>query len=283
MLSKEKLRNLLNVLNLDNNYYIKDTDILNVLTAINNGDDIEFLKALFNISPENHKELDTHLIDNVFTLIKHEPSYKDDVLDSYTDSQVKAKRGVVDGLDKLNLLNKDAEVVIWGCWYGSVLVPLLHDKVKRIVCIDSDETAIEFGKNRLFKEYDNVEWMCHDIFEEYREVYDTTDIFINTSCEHMLPMKWWGPEGPRSKHNHFKEWDGVYHEWPVYKRSWWDRIKPNAHFAFTSNNMFDIPGHINCVKSVDEFKNQLPKGSEVLFESDISDERGIRWILIGKL
>jgi hypothetical protein len=47
--------------------------------------------------------------------------------------------------------------------------------------------------------------------------------------------------------------------------------------------MFDIEGHINCVKSVTEFKHQLPEGAKVLEEHNIIDERGIRYLLIGKI
>ena len=72
-------------------------------------------------------------------------------------------------------------------------------------------------------------------------------------------------------------------DWPVYKKAWWDRVKPTAHFAFTSNNMHDIEGHINCVNTIKEFKEQLPPGAKVLREGDIEDERGTRYILIGKL
>ena len=99
----------------------------------------------------------------------------------------------------------------------------------------------------------------------------------------MLPMKWWGPEGPRSKHNHFKAWDGKNHEWPVYKKAWWKKVKSSAHFAFTSNNMYDIEGHINCVDNIQEFMNQLPPSAEVLHEDNLKDERGTRYLLIGKI
>ena len=47
--------------------------------------------------------------------------------------------------------------------------------------------------------------------------------------------------------------------------------------------MYDIEGHINCVNSIKEFKEQLPPGAKVLREGDIEDERGTRYILIGKL
>ena len=74
---------------------------------------------------------------------------------------------------------------------------------EEVSCEDEDETVITHGDNRLFPTFSNVEWIKGDILKDYRECYNTTDIFINTSCEHMLPMKWWGPEGPRSRHNFF--------------------------------------------------------------------------------
>ena len=61
------------------------------------------------------------------------------------------------------------------------------------------------------------------------EEYDMLNLIINTSCEHMKPMK-----ELKALHD------------------------SNASF-FTSNNMFDIQGHVNCVNDNKEFKNQLPE------------------------
>ena len=245
-------------------------------------DELVYIKNILKAS--NTNQIDFSLLDNVFNVLEHEPDRKDDLFDSFSRNQYNAKNGLINHLDEFNLLNKDTEVIIWGCWYGSILIPLLHDKVKKIICIDADEHAITIGDNRLFPTYDKVTWITADIFKDYRDIYDTADIFINTSCEHMLPMKWWGSKGPGSLYNHFKEWDGKYHDdWPVYKIAWWDRIKPTAHFAFTSNDMFGIEGHINCVNSIEEFKLQLPAGAKVLKEDNLVDERGTRFMLIGKL
>ena len=103
-----------------------------------------------------------------------------------------------------------------------------------------------------------------DIFNNWRDWYKNVDLFINTSCEHMKSMKEWGPA-------------------PQYKNPWWTRVKPNCHFAFQSNNMFSIEDHTNCVNSNEEFKNQLPANAEVLIESEIKEERGTRFMLIGKI
>lgn len=243
---------------------------------------ISNLNYITNILKVSNNDIDMELLYNVSNAMKHTPDSADDILDSFSNNQYKAKSLLVNNLEKLNLLNKDTEVVIFGCWYGSVLIPLLHDKVKKIICIDADEHAITIGDNRLFPTYDNVVWISADVFDKYRDIYDTADIFINTSCEHMRPMNLWGPIGPRSiwkEHPFVPDWL----EHKCYKIPWWDRVKPTAHFAFTSNDMYDIEGHINCVNTIEDFKVQLPPGSEVLKEDSLADERGTRFMLIGKL
>jgi len=244
-------------------------------------EELTYIKNILELSNQP-STIKFKLLENIFTIFEHEPERKEDIFDSFSANQVKAKSLLVNHLDKLNLLNKDTEVVIFGCWYGSVLIPLISDKVKKITCIDEDDQAITIGRNRLFYKDHKVDWITGDVFEEYRDMFDTADIFINTSCEHMKPMYLWGPIGPRSiwKDNKFVP-DWLAHK--CYKIPWWSRVKPTAHFAFTSNNMIDIPGHINCVNSIEEFKGQLPSEAEVLVEDELEDERGTRYMLIGKL
>jgi hypothetical protein len=232
--------------------------------------DREKLNYITNILNLSNKDLDVKLLYNVFTAMQHNPNLEDDILDSFSDNQVKAKSRIVDNLDKLNLLNEDTEVVIWGCWYGSVLIPLLHDKVKKITAFDLDSDSITVGHNQILKDYNKVTWITADVFDDYRnQYYDNCDLVINTSCEHMPPMKEWGVMNPSRGEK--------------YKNPWWTRVNPNAHFAFTSNDMFDIEGHTNCVNNIEDFKLQLPDGSTVLIEDELVDERGTRFMLIGKL
>ena len=169
---------------------------------------------------------------------------------------------LINHVKSLNFLNKDSEIVIFGSWYGSILIPAFYDEVKKITCIDIDSKVISRAKHEVFKDL-NVDFICDDIFSEFRNQYKNTDLFINTSCEHMKPMKEWGPA-------------------PLYKNPWWDRVLP-AHFAFQSNDMYGIEGHVNCVPSIEEFKYQLPKNAKVLIEDKIPDERGTRFTLVGKL
>ena len=203
-----------------------------------------------------------NIISNLISSSMREVREDKQLLDSFSPNQFLSKLNLINHIRSLNILNKNSEIVIFGGWYGSILIPAFYNEVKKITLIDKDNKVISRAKHNLFKDTD-VEFICDDIFENFRNQYETTNLFINTSCEHMKPMKEWGPA-------------------PQYKNPWWDRVSP-AYFAFQSNAMFDIPTHINCVKNIEEFKKQLPDRAEVLIEDEIPDERGTRFTLVGKL
>ena len=60
------------------------------------------------------------------------------------------------------------------------------------------------------------------------------------------------------------------------------KLSSNCYFAFQSNNMFGIEGHVNCVNSLEEFKDQMPKRAKILYEEEVKDTRGTRYMLVGK-
>ena len=197
-------------------------------------------------------DIDLQLFKNVITEGRHNP----DLLDSYSENQFKSKEQLIKHINSLNILNENSEVVIFGCWYGSLLIPAFK-KVKRITAIDIDEKVIGIAKNRLFKHYKNVDFIVDDVFtwSNKSSRIKKTDLIINTSCEHMLPMK-----------NLRNQYGDI-----------------NSHFAFQSNNMFNIETHINCINNMEEFKNQLPSNAEIIIEDQIEEDRGIRFTLIGRL
>ena len=208
----------------------------------------------------NEKTLQ-NIITNLISSSMREVREDKDLLDSYSPNQFLSKLNLINHIRSLNILNKDSEIVIFGSWYGSILIPAFYDEVKKITCIDQDPKVISRAKHNLFKDLD-IDFITGDVFE-FRDQYKTADLFINTSCEHMKPMREWGPA-------------------PTYKNPWWDRVSP-AYFAFQSNAMFDIPTHINCVNNIEEFIKQLPDRAEVLIEDKIPDERGTRFTLIGMI
>ena len=217
--------------------------------------------------------IDETLLRNVLKAIKEKPELTRDIIDSYGDNQFKSKYALLNAVDNLNFLDKDSTVVIWGSWYGSILIPALTNKVKKIVSIDLDEAPLQIAKNRLFENYKNIEYVCDDVFKTYRDAYLNTNLIINTSCEHMLPMKeWkWFQKGALATDSQYKHKFGS------------PKLSSNCYFAFQSNNMFGIEGHVNCVNSLQEFKDQMPERAEILFEEEVEDTRGTRYMLVGKL
>lgn len=193
-------------------------------------------------------DVDLQLFKNIMAEGRHNA----DLVDSYSPNQFKSKERLIDLIKNLNMEFQD--IVILGCWYGSILIPSLKQS-KRITAIDIDPTTISIAKNRLFGHYNNVDFITSDVFDNNRYGrIKNTNLIINTACEHMKPMK---------------------------------ELKPlresKAIFAFQSNDMVDIEGHINCVKTIEDFKKQLPDNAKVLIEDEIKDDRGIRFTLIGQL
>jgi hypothetical protein len=200
--------------------------------------------------------VDLDFFKRVLREIKNNKERSLDIIDSFSNNQFAEKIKLIEHIENLNILNEASEVIIFGSWYGSIFIPVLVPKVKKITCIDLNDQVLKIAKNRLFQDYKNVEFIVGDIFSKDLSRYHTTTLFINTSCEHMPPMK----------------------EWPF-----WINVSKDAHFAFMSNNMDYIEGHVNCVNSVEEFKNQLPNNFKVLFEDEIVEERGIKYLVVGKI
>ena len=188
----------------------------------------------------------------LFKNIMAEARNNSTLLDSYSPNQFKAKEKIVDNVNQF--VDTNSEIVILGGWYGSILVPFFKH-VKRITIIDLDDTAISISKNRLFSHYNNIDYIASDVFDKKRHGrIMNADLIINPSCEHMPSMKTL------------------------------DALKTSkAYFAFTSNNMYDIEGHTNCVSSIQEFKDQLPDNATVTVEDEIKDSRGIRYLIVGRL
>jgi hypothetical protein len=192
--------------------------------------------------------IDLQLFKNIMAEARNNPT----LLDSYSPNQFKAKEKIVEHVNQF--VDTNSEIVILGGWYGSILVPFFKH-VKRITIIDLDDHAISISKNRLFSHYDNIDYIASDVFDKKRHGrIMNADLIINPSCEHMPSMKTL------------------------------DALKTSkAYFAFTSNNMYGIEGHTNCVSSIQEFKDQLPDNATVTVEDEIKDSRGIRYLIVGKL
>ena len=188
----------------------------------------------------------------LFKNIMAEGRNNTDLLDSFSPNQFKSKENLINHINDLDILDDKSEIVILGGWYGSILLPAFKF-VERITLIDSDDNVISIAKKRLFKHYENVDFITSDVFDMNRKGrIENANLIINTSCEHMKPMK----------------------ELELYS---------TAYFAFQSNNMFDIPTHINCVKDMEDFEKQMPFNARIIKRDSVEDNRGTRFTIIGRL
>ena len=192
-------------------------------------------------------DVDLKLFKNIMAEARH----NSDLLDSFSPNQFKSKERLIKHIRDLNIISDKSEIAVLGGWYGSILIPAFKE-VKRISLIDLDEKVISIAKNRLFNHYKNVDFITSDVFHIDRKGrIQNANLIINTSCEHMRSMKEL-------------------------------KLDTKSYFAYQSNNMTNIEGHINCVTNIEEFKNELPNNAKVLIEDEIKDDRGTRFLLIGK-
>ena len=217
-------------------------------------EDLEFVGNVLHL--ENNTSVDLSLLKSILSTMRDNPELAHDIKDSFGRNQFAAKSLLLDLIDQTGCLDSESEVVIFGCWYGSVIIPKLATRVKSIYGIDLDKQVIHIAKNKFWKDNPKVKLIEGDAFASFRKNYGTATLFINTSCEHMPAMK----------------------DWPS-----WSKVSDNAYFAFQSNNMYNIQGHVNCIDNIEDFKKQLPAHAIVLHQEELTDDRGTRFTLVGKI
>jgi SAM-dependent methyltransferase len=201
--------------------------------------------------------IDLNFFKRIIREIKNNPDRSADLIDSFSENQFRSKIKIFQAFDELGIKLEECNVAIFGCWYGSILLSeLLTRNVKKITALDLDDSVIAIARNNLFPNCRNIDFITADVATTNLSRYAECDIFINTSCEHMVAPSQW---------------------------QFWAGVKEGSWFAFQSNNMEGIEGHINCVHSIREFKQQLPPHFEVLVKGENIDTRGTRYTLIGKI
>ena len=66
-------------------------------------------------------DVDLQLFKNIMAESRHNA----DLVDSYSPNQFKSKERLIDLIKNLNMEFQD--IVILGCWYGSILIPSLKE------------------------------------------------------------------------------------------------------------------------------------------------------------
>ena len=216
-----------------------------------------------------------------------------EVLDNaLSQGQIKSKQWLLENLQGIDL----GMVFICAGWYGILATMMFEDEnifVDKIRSFDIDDNCWKIAEdlnepwktdNWRFKAttLDIVSFFTDGYFGENRaEIVDdgiactwshckksyfyyTTnvkglrklckevpDTIINTSCEHI---------------EKFTEW--------------FNAIPKGKLVALQTNNYFDLPEHVNCVKNLAEFKEQAPL-SDVIFGGRLELEKYTRFMLIG--
>jgi len=196
-------------------------------------------------------------------ILREYPHRTKDFINSFLSNQINCKIWLIDELVNILERKKDhfivKRVTVLGSWYGNIIVPLLIDNIptlQEIDLIDMDEDALAISR-KFLGHYDfKINYMHKDInFEEFEDHY--TNVVINTSCEHMVPM------------------DSItfHHD---------DQVI----YALQSNDMFNIREHVNCVKNETELATQANLSTTYyMSHKKLMGEKGMpynRFMVIGK-
>lgn len=221
------------------------------------------ISVIFNLTSN------TAEIEKYHTIFKwiydNHPNQLNRWVESITPNQIKCKQWLASELskiikDKSQYWNEDFYTVeIIGGWFGYPLLDYIqHLPLDLVRLIDLDPFCSQVSQKyiELFNPEFDFKFINQDIMS-IGEHSDTrkTRFVINTSCEHMPPMK------------DIVESRGY--------------IKEKAILILQSNNKTDEPDHINCVFSADELIDQA--GCEKIYyagEMDMGDYT--RFMVIGK-
>ena len=187
--------------------------------------------------------------------------------DAISDGQLNSKLWLLDRIKGIDL----GTVFICAGWYGILATMLFEDEniyVDKIRSFDLDDSCWKIAEdfNRPWTK-DNWKFKASTLdittmqFPTKHKTYrangtslildEMPDTIINTSCEHI---------------EHFTRW--------------FTAIPKNKLVALQTNNYFDLPEHVNCVKDINEFKQQAPLRN-IIYEGELELEKYTRFMLIG--
>ena len=160
-------------------------------------------------------------------------------LDASIPSQLESKLWVVDELKKIeDRFDLQPNIALIGGWFANYLTPLLIDNLNacKVVNheIDNDAKDISYKYNKRYKDTGQYQCLIKDaMMKELDEIFD---IVINTSCEHMFPMKRFVEMNKQTL-----PFDG-------------EQNSPLYVLQSTNDDQYD--DHVNCVSSPEELAEQ---------------------------
>ena len=196
------------------------------------------------------------------TVEKEYPQYLRSVASATSVAQLESKLWIIDELKSLNI--SPNVVGLLGGWYSNFLTPLLLTNLGVSFVwnfeIDQDVKTISYKFNREYKE--ESKYQCHNTDVMFKEIWRKEekegpfDTIINTSCEHMYPMR------------KFRNLNNRFAGDPLYV------------LQSTDDEQYD--DHINCVSGPEELADQA-NFTEILYSGTKVLDNGMnRFMVIGK-
>jgi hypothetical protein len=195
-------------------------------------------------------------------LSSSEPYLLKRVLDSMNRSQLESKLWIVNELSELMLFPKS--VALLGGWYANYIVPLLIEHGVELIHnfeIDEDAKTISYKFNKTYKDKkqykcDIVNTMFDSVWNKQKKTEPVFDFIINTSCEHMFPMR------------RFRELN--------------KKLSGNPIYVLQSTNEDKYEDHINCVSGPEELAEQAELTNVVYSGTKVLDNGMNRFMVIGR-
>ena len=170
-------------------------------------------------------------------------------LESFWKGQVNSKVWLAENLLEFVPV-RPLNIVIYGGWNG-VLASILFNSniaVQRITSVDIDPVCEDIANtvNRRYLDENKFSAVTADMCE-----YTTNaDVVINTSCEHIFDFN-----------------------------EWYDKIPKGKLIIVQSNNFFEVPDHVNCCKTLEDFAEQTPM--DIAYEGTLELPKYNRFMRIG--
>ena len=202
---------------------------------------------------------------SVLSLVHHD-EYKHcikRIRDASTSSQLQSKLWLVSEI--INLGINVERVALLGGWYANFIVPLLIDELGASFIhnfeIDQDVKQLSYKFNKRYKDEKIykcyiVDVMFSPIWQYMKQGESGFDLVINTSCEHMFPMR----------------------KFLKMNRGFFD----NSIYVLQSTDDDQYDDHINCVNSPDELAEQANFVDILYSGTKILDNGMNRFMVIGK-
>ena len=171
-------------------------------------------------------------------------------LESFWKGQLRSKEWLIKNLSVY--VSKPVTIDIYGGWNGVLASMLFHAAfpVKSIRSIDIDPKCEDIANTMNRIEY--LENRFRAVTADMCNLRSDADVSINTSCEHITQEQ--------------------YEEWLTC-------LPHNSLIVLQSNN-YDIPEHIRCANSLDEFIEQ--SNINVLWAGELELPLYKRFMIIGK-